>query len=186
MTVKKPSAVGAGPAILTQAGPASLVCGFGAGLWDSSLESYEGFKRVKKFQISFFQISFKQGSAVGPKFQFRDRFFYPGLGPRLISENRDPVSFDKISCIFGLRKNFWEFDIFLSYERARLVGHRNWSSRSQKLTLDFKKNPKDPKMDRKSQNIGKKLAALTVETLCIWYDITWRTQITWSKSKKII
>ena len=53
MAVKKPSAVGAGPAILTQAGPASLVC-------ESSLESYVGFKRVRKFQISFFQISFKR------------------------------------------------------------------------------------------------------------------------------
>ena len=55
MTVKKPSAVGAGPAILTQAGPASLVC-------ESSLESYVGFKRVRKFQIIIISDQFQKSS----------------------------------------------------------------------------------------------------------------------------
>ena len=39
-----------------------------------------------------------------------------------------------------------------SYERARRVGHKNWSPRSQNLTLDFLNILEGPKMDRKSLN----------------------------------
>ena len=40
---------------------------------------------------------------------------------------------------------------------------------------------------RRLQNIKKKIAALTVETLCLSFDTNFRTmtQSTWSKSKKV-
>ena len=51
----------------------------------------------------------------------------------------------------GLQSNFWELDLFKTifylYERARWVGHRNRSPRSQKLTIDFYKNYEGPKKD---------------------------------------